>query len=144
MPASSTDRRAKRREPLDQGRRRYPRVFLDLDWFLESPGCSTLGRGLELSPRGALLPIQRTTPLSEVTLFVSLPSRPRLFRAEGVASPRAGDRGWVIRFTEVAVDDLKLLGETLIEEYGLAALPALGRRFQRFTELHRRFLRSSP
>ena len=145
MPAASIDRREKQREPLYQSRRRYPRVFIDVDWFIESAGCSTLGRGLEISPRGALLPVERTGAFSsaDVTLFVCLQNRPRMFKAAGVAEPSTTERGWIIRFTAVSRDDLALLGETLIEEAGLAALPGLERRFGRFTSLPRRYLRSS-
>ena len=144
MNAPALDRRASRREPLYLARRRYPRVFLDVDWFVESRGCSTLGRGLEISPRGAHLPIDRTGDFDEkVTLYVSLPERPQMFKARGLAAPRPGARGWLIRFTEVSHDDLNLLARSLIEEYGLGALPALDRKYQRFTGLHRRFLRTS-
>ncbi|MFZ5469687.1 MAG: PilZ domain-containing protein [Myxococcota bacterium] len=138
------ERRYTPREPLFQGRRRYPRVFLDLDWFLESEGCSTLGRGLEVSLRGALLPVARTGNLTAaVTLYLSLPARPRMFKAKGRAVPRQGPTGWVIQFSDVEDEDLRLLGETLLEEYGLSALPGLDRKYERFVGLHRRYLRSS-
>ncbi len=144
LPSPSTDRREKRRLPAFLARRRYARVFLDVDWFIEADGCSTLGRGLELSPRGAFLPVARTADLTAaVTLFVSLPQRARLFKARGVASPSGGPKGWVIRFNEVDAEDLTLLGESLLSEAGLAAFPGLDRKFKRFAGLHRRFLRTS-
>ena len=136
-----TDRRDHRREPLYLSRRRYARVRLDVDWFIESAGCSTLGRGLDLSPRGALLPIARTGAFgADVTLFVCLPGRPRMFRAVGVAHPARGPRGWLIKFHRVASEDLALLGEALIEQAGLAALPALDRKYGKYTALPRRYL----
>jgi hypothetical protein len=146
MNETPIDRREKRREPLYQSRRRYPRVFLDVDWFVESAGCATLGRGLEISPRGALLLIERTGDFaaSLVTLHVCLAGRARMFKALGTATARSGGpKGWVIRFTQVSAEDLTLLGQALIEEYGLGALPGLDRKYQRFTALHRRFLRTS-
>jgi hypothetical protein len=144
MHAPVAERRASRREPLFLARRRYPRVWLDVDWFVESDGCSTLGRGIEISPRGAHLPIERTGELEHlVTLYVSLPERPRMFKARGHVTPRAGEKGWVIRFIDVSADDLTLLARSLIEEYGLGAFPGLDRKYQRFTGLHRRFLRTS-
>ncbi len=145
MNETPADRREKRREPLYQSRRRYPRVFLDVDWFVESAGCATLGRGLEISPRGALLSIERTGAFNAapVTLHVCLAGRPRMFKAQGVASAQAREsKGWIIRFTQVSAEDLTLLGRTLIDEYGLGALPGLDRKYQRFTALHRRYLRS--
>ncbi|MHB8879300.1 MAG: hypothetical protein ACYC8T_36865 [Myxococcaceae bacterium] len=144
QPSAQLDRREKRRLPLYLSRRRYPRVFLDADWFIEADGCSTLGRGLEISPRGAYLPVARTTDLtSNVTLFVNLPGRARLFKAKGVASARTGPRGWVIRFHGVSGEDLTFLGGALIAEAGLAALPGLDRKYQRFTGLPQRYLRTS-
>ena len=134
-----TDRRDHRREALYLSRRRYARVLLDVDWFVESVGCSTLGRGLELSPRGALLPIARTGAFGEeVTLFVCLPGRPRMFRAVGAAQAVRGPRGWLIKFHRVASEDLGLLGEALIEQAGLAALPALDRKYSKYSGLRRR------
>ena len=104
--------------------RRSPRFTLAVDWFIESAGCSTLGRGLELSVRGALLPLAFTSPFAEhVTLFVSLPLRERMFKARCAASKT--ERGWVLDFEEVAPEDLQLLGHTLIGEFGLAAFPNL-------------------
>lgn len=104
-------------------RRRTPRFFLDVDWFVESQGCSTLGRGLELSIHGATLPITCRSPFShDVTLYLSLPERPRMFKAKGTAAMRAG-AGWVLTFTEVSPEDLQLLGNILIAEYGVRALP---------------------
>lgn len=143
MP-SLVDRRQQKREAMFHNRRRYPRLFLDVDWFLEADGCSTLGRGLEISPRGALLPIQRTATFSpSVVLYVCLPARPRMFKAQGLATPTEGDRGWLIRFTEVSGEDLTLLGSSLVDFYGLEAIPNLDRRFGRFTDLPRRAWRAS-
>lgn len=139
-----SDRRKGRRDGSLGGRRRYQRVFLDADWFAESDGCCTLGRGLEISPRGALLPIERTSQFtSEVCLYVSLPARPRMFKARGTLAPAAGKKGWVIRFAHVSPEDLTLLGHSLIEEGGLSAFPCLERKAPRFMDLHRRFLRTS-
>jgi hypothetical protein len=108
--------------------RKVPRFTLDLDWFVESQGCSTLGRGLELSVRGALLPVTCLSPFEgEVTLFVSLPQRQAMFRAACRASLQPG-RGWVLTFLEVAPDDLQLLGQALLTEFGTAAMPELERR----------------
>ncbi|MDX2013433.1 MAG: hypothetical protein SFW67_24795 [Myxococcaceae bacterium] len=105
------------------GRRRWPRFFLDLDWFVESNGCSAMGRGLELTVRGAKLPITCRSPFTdEVVLHVSLPSRERLFKARCTAEHAEG-RGWVLSFVEVSPDDLQLLGHTLIGEFGVLALP---------------------
>lgn len=105
------------------GRRRYPRFFLDVDWFVESNGCSAMGRGLELSVRGALLPVTCRSPFTpQVTLFVSLPARQTMFKAACSAVQRE-PRGWVLTFEEVTPEDLALLGATLIGEYGLLALP---------------------
>lgn len=104
--------------------RRFPRFTLNVDWFVESAGCSTLGRGLEVSVRGALLPLCFTSPFaSEVTLFLSLPLRERMFKAR--CSATQGTRGWVLTFVDVAPEDLQLLGHTLIGEFGLAAFPNL-------------------
>ncbi|MBX7099454.1 MAG: hypothetical protein K1X89_17195 [Myxococcaceae bacterium] len=108
---------------------------------MEADGCSTLGRGLEISPRGALLPLTCKGELSgDVVLYVSLPERPRMFKAVGRAAPRA-ERGWVIAFHETSEEDLALLAESLIKEYGLAALPQLERRYSRYLELEPRYLR---
>lgn len=138
------DRRQRRRDTAVGSRRRYPRLFLDVDWFAEANGCSTLGRGLEISPRGALLPVSCKGELTgDVLLYVSLPERPRMFRAKGRAASRA-ERGWVIHFHEVAEDDLALLAESLITEYGLAALPQLERRYGRYLELEPRLMRAPP
>ena len=106
--------------------RRYPRFALDVDWFVESQGCSTLGRGLTLSVRGALLPC-RSPFEGEVTLFVSLPQRPEMFRATCQARHQEG-RGWVLTFVEVTPEDLQLLGQVLLSEFGTAALPELEHR----------------
>ena len=131
MPTQTGDRRTRRREDSANSRR-YPRLFLDVDWFVESDGCSTLGRGLELSPRGALLPVSCLAPLSTfVTLHVCLPSRPRMFRAKGQALARRAS-GWAIAFSEVSFDDLHLLASTLIDEYGAGAVPQLERKYSKF------------
>jgi hypothetical protein len=106
------------------GRRRWPRFFLDLDWFVASNGGSSRGRGLELTVRGARLPVDcRSCFAEDVVLHVSLPARERLFKARCTAQ-RADGRGWVLSFVEVAPDDLQLLGHTLIGEFGVLALPA--------------------
>ncbi len=65
-----------------------------------------------------------------------------MFRAKGHASTRP-DRGWAIQFSEVASEDLNLLATTLIEEYGLQALPALEKKYSRFMDLAGRLLRDS-
>lgn len=104
------------------GRRRWPRFFLDLDWWVESHGCSAMGRGLELTVRGAALPVACRSPFTEeVVLHVSLPARERMFKAK--CSAQMIGRGWILTFTEVAPDDLQLLGHTLIGEFGILALP---------------------
>jgi hypothetical protein len=140
----SNDRRSRRREfSMTHSRRRYPRLFLDVDWFVESNGCSTLGRGLEISPRGALLPVTcKGSFSSSVTLFVALPRRARMFRAKGVAVARAG-KGYAIVFREVGNDDLTFLANTLIDEHGLAAVPALERKYAKYMEFEPRHLRDS-
>ena len=121
--ATSTKRKSK---PAVQGRR-YPRFTLDVDWFVESRGCSTLGRGIELSVRGAMLPATCTSPFTEdVTLYLSLPARPKMFKA--LCSARNEGRGWLLHFNEIAPEDLQLLGHTLLTEFGVAALPNLERR----------------
>ena len=113
-------------------RRRYPRLFLDVDWFVESSGCSALGRGLEISPRGALLPVTCMGPLStDVTLHVSLPASTKMFKAVGVASVRK-ERGWAIIFREVSHENLHLLAMELIAEHGLDAIPAVERKYSKF------------
>jgi hypothetical protein len=144
------DRRKSRREfSLTHTRRRYPRLHLDVDWFVESSalagrGCSTLGRGLEISPRGALLPVTCIGQFSsDVTLHVALPSRPRMFKAHGVAIARRA-RGWAIEFRDVSPEDLQLLAMTLIEEHGVAAVPSLERKYARFLGFEARYLRDSP
>ena len=106
---------------LDSARRRYPRLKLDVDWFVESHGCSTLGRGLDISPRGATLPVTCRSPFSrDVTLYVALPDRAKMFKARGNAVQRAS--GWAIVFREVELDDLNLLARTLIDEFGVEAV----------------------
>jgi hypothetical protein len=106
---------------LDSARRRYPRLKLDVDWFVESHGCSTLGRGLEISPRGATLPVTCRSPFSrDVTLYVALPERAKMFKAKGNAVQRAN--GWAIVFREVSMEDLNLLARTLIDEFGVEAV----------------------
>ncbi len=135
------DRRSRSREAAYHSRRRYPRLFLDVDWFVESRGCSTLGRGLEISPRGARLPVTCVGTFSEqVTLHVALPGRARMFKAKGHAVPR-NERGWVIQFSDVAPEDLQLLAHALLDEYGLIALPNLERRFGRYAALEPALLR---
>ena len=82
-----------------------------------------MGRGLELTVRGAALPVSCRSPFTdEVVLHVSLPARERMFRAK-CAARMSEKRGWVLSFTEVAPDDLQLLGHTLIGEFGILALP---------------------
>ncbi|PZR16014.1 MAG: hypothetical protein DI536_06860 [Archangium gephyra] len=126
--------RATTKKPAVTGRR-YPRFKLDVDWFVESRGCSTLGRGLELSVRSALLPVTCASPfLSDVTLYVSLPARARMFKARCTAKLHAG-RGWVLQFEEVAPEDLQLLGHTLVTEFGVAALPNLENRLEQTLSL---------
>lgn len=101
--------------------RRYPRFHLDVDWFVVSKGCSTLGRGIELSVRGALLPLTCTSPFTDdVTLYLSLPLRPKMLKARCTASNQ-GHRGWVLQFEEIAAADLQLLSQTLLTEFGEAA-----------------------
>ncbi len=115
--------------------RRYPRFHLDVDWFVVSKGCSTLGRGIELSVRGALLPATCTSPFTEeVTLYLSLPLRPQMLKAQCTASNQ-GQRGWVLHFEEISPEDLQLLGHTLLTEFGVAALPNLERRAEHAIEL---------
>ncbi len=130
-----TDRRQKSRVPAFHSRRRYPRLFLDVDWFVESDGCSTLGRGLEISLRSARLPVTCVGTFSQkVTLFVSLPGRAKMFKALGRAEAKS-DRGWVIHFSSISDEDRGLLAATLIDEYGLVALPNQERKFGRFIPL---------
>lgn len=115
--------------------RRFPRFALDVDWFVESEGCSTLGRGLEVSVRGVrLLRACAGTLASEVTLYVALPQRARMFQARCRAHLEAG-RGWVLLFTEVTPEDLQLLGHCLLCEFGDAALPDLDVRAPREAHL---------
>ncbi len=124
---------ATRRTAAVQGRR-YPRFHLDVDWFVESSGCSTLGRGLELSTRGALLPVTCTSPfVKDVTLYLSLPARMEMVKVKCVAKHLA--RGWLLDFVELAPEDLVLLGHTLVTEFGVAALPNLERRLEHTIEL---------
>ena len=112
--------------------RRYPRFHLDVDWFIVSDGCSTLGRGMELSVRGALLPVTCTSPFTDdVTLYLSLPLRPKMLKARCSASNH-GRRGWVLHFDEISSEDLQLLGHTLVTEFGVAALPTLERRAEQW------------
>ncbi len=136
-PNPIPERRSITRGASFDQRRRYPRYFFDFDWFVESEGCSTLGRGLELSVRGALLNITCNSPFPQkVTLFVSMPSRGRMFKAHCEAAFK-NDKGWVLNFTSVQPDDLQLLGSMLISEYGLAALPNLERKYRRFSKLEK-------
>lgn len=137
------DRRFRRREAAYLQRRRYPRLALDVDWFVESDGCSTLGRGLEISPRGAMLPVTCIGKFSsEVTLYVALPGRAKMFKARAHAVPHS-QRGWVIQFHDVSAEDLTLLARTLLEEHGLTALPSLDRKYARFAGLEPRVLADS-
>jgi len=109
---------------------------LDLDWFVESGGCSTLGRGLEISVHGATLPVACKSPFTpEVTLYVSFPARPKMFKARCTAVMR--DHGWVLQFLEVSPEDLQLLGTSLIGEFGLLALPPRRRPRERALDLAR-------
>lgn len=90
-----------------------------------------------------MLPLQFKGPFSsEVTLYVCLPARPRMFRARGHATTRP-DRGWAIKFSQVEPEDLNLLASTLIDEYGLQALPGLEKKYSRFMDLAGRLLRDS-
>ena len=76
MSVLNPERRTRPRAAGYLQRRRYPRLSLDVDWFVESEGCSTLGRGLEISPRGAMLPLTCIGKFSsEVILYVALPGR---------------------------------------------------------------------
>jgi hypothetical protein len=140
MTMKTIDRRAGRRVRSWQSRRRYGRVHMDVDWMLEGEAGETWGRGLDLSLRSACLPLTRAVG-KDVCLQISLPGRARLLRARGhVAQVRAGV---VVRFHDVSSEDLKLLGDCLIATGGLKAIPQLAQKFQRFTELHRRFLGTS-
>lgn len=137
---TQSDRRTARRSKAVEQRRRYPRFFLDADWFVEAAGCSTFGRGLEISVRSALLPVTAKSVIAEdVTLYVSLAERPRMFKAQGRALMRPGV-GWVLNFHDVAPEDLQLLGNALISRYGLLALPNLERKYERFLDLPARHL----
>jgi len=99
-----------------------------VDWFVESQGASAMGRGLEVSVRAAKLPVTCKSPFDgDVTLYLSLPLRERMFKAR-CRAVNFGDRGWCLQFVEVAPEDLQLLGHTLIAEFGPAALPNLERR----------------
>lgn len=123
MPRTSSTRR-----PSKPTTRQVPRFSLDVDWFVESHGASAMGRGLELSVRAAMLPVTCTSPFDgDVTLYLSLPLRERMFKARCRAM-NFGERGWSLQFVEVAPEDLQLLGHTLIAEFGPAALPNLERR----------------
>jgi hypothetical protein len=136
-----TDRRQKSRDASFHSRRRYPRLFLDVDWFVESQGCSTLGRGLEISLRSARLPVACVGTFSEqVTLFVALPGRAKMFKAQARAEPKS-ERGWVLQFASVSDEDRGLLAVSLIDEYGLVALPNLERKFGRYIQLEPAALR---
>lgn len=114
--------------------RRHPRFRLDVDWFVESPASSAMGRGLELSARSALLPVVCTSHFTpRVTLHLALPERQRMFKA--ICSARQQRRGWVLSFEEIAPDDLQLLGQSLLSAFGEAALPNLLRRPETALEL---------
>jgi hypothetical protein len=112
------------RKTAVQGRR-YPRFQLDVDWFVESKDSSSMGRGLELSVRGALLPVTCISPFrDDITLYLALPARQKMFQAKCTATMHPG-RGWALQFDEIAPADLQLLGHTLLTEFGTAALPNL-------------------
>jgi hypothetical protein len=131
------ERRTQRRAPpLWQSRRRYPRIPLDVDWMIDAKGTSLWGRGLELSLRSARLPTSRPVE-GEVSLYVSLPGRARMFKARGRVTQRKG--GVVIQFHEVASADLRLLAASLLDAGGLPVIPQLDQKFRRFTRLERRF-----
>ena len=86
-----------------------------------------MGRGIELSVRGALLPATCTSPFTDqVTLYLSLPARAKMLKVQCSAAnhPR---RGWVLLFEELSPEDLQLLAETLVTEFGTHALPDLER-----------------
>lgn len=94
-----------------------------------------MGRGIQISTRGALLPVTCTSPFTDdVTLFLSLPARERMFRARCSAHMQDG-RGWALHFEEVSPEDLQLLGHTLLTEFGVAALPDLANRVEQFVEM---------
>jgi hypothetical protein len=131
------DRRSSRREATRHGRRRYARIHLDVDWMLESESTSTWGKGLDATPRSARLPVSRAIH-EPVLLYVALPGRARMFRARGHVVPSRA--GLLIRFDEVPAEDLKLLGDCLVQ---LGGLRALDQKFQRFSDLPRRFLAGS-
>lgn len=115
---SIPDQRLTGRTAILEERRGSARTFLDLDWFLESQGCSTLGRGLELSLSGAHLPVLRTGAFAaQVVLHISLPGRQRLLKARGRAVPRPGPTGWLVRFDELSEEDRRLLADTLSEQH---------------------------
>ena len=143
MRHTPSDRRKSRRASLSEGRRRFPRVQFDFDWFVTSDGCSTLGRGIELSMRSAFLPIARAGEIdSRVVLHVALPHRPKLLRVEGVARPSEAKNGWVIRFTKISFEDASFLAKTLMDVIGLAAVPGLEREMGQHAQLDARFFRS--
>ncbi len=141
---SAADRRKDRRGRLYHGRRRYPRLPLEVDWFLEAKDFSAVGRGVEVSLRGARLPLaippQWTGTLH---LHLALPGRARLFKAAVIPVTGVSQRGFILRFQGVPPAELALLTQALIDRHGFAAVPALDRRFRRFTPLHRRFLAST-
>ena len=139
---ATPDRRASRRLPLSQARRRYGRAWMEVDWFVDSGGVSTMGRGLELTPRSVMVPasVVRLPLEAQAVLHVALPSRARLFRAECHVMRRLG-RGLLLRFDSVSDADMQLLGETLVDVMGPAALPGLERKFRRLTELPPRHFR---
>ncbi len=94
-----------------------------------------MGRGLELTVRGAMLPATCRSPFTDhVVLHVSFPARERLFKAK--CSAVGGGRGWRLTFEEVSPEDLQLLGHTLIGEFGLLALPQPARSRSRSTAAH--------
>ncbi len=140
-PASAPERRKQRRGRLYHGRRRYPRLPLDVDWFLQSEELSTYGRGLEVSLRGVRLAVTVAVRLAgPLTLHLALPGRTRLFKARVTPVSFSQTRGTVLRFEGLADEELALLAQALIERHGYGAVPSLDRRFRRFTLLDRRFL----
>jgi hypothetical protein len=96
--------------------RRAIRVVLDADWFVESDGCSTAGRGLEISRSGARLPVVCSGRLvGSVTLFIALPQREEVFQARCRAQHHPV-RGWSLTFTGASREDLELLDRSLARE----------------------------
>lgn len=141
------DRRSRARGTATLARRRYPRIHLDYDWFLEiGDGRFTtlFGRGLEVSPRGARLAVVAVQPVpAPASLYVALPHRARMFKASGVVSPSKSSKGLIILFQEITDADLVHLGLALVDAAGIKAIPSLKRRFARYDGLPARVLRDS-